>query len=424
MYTNKIREIKQYKYMKKILFLSPVDFKEKSIQVIRKTPEAYASSGWEVDYIVARDNYSNGDYFYEKEFNLANVNVIRVYWPFPKLRAKLPRFLELMFSKIVRSIVIYRLVKKGITSIRKKKYDVIYGFSSTGILAITFLRLLGYTKKSKIVSRILGVWLWKMLKDKSYIRLLFNLDEIWAIKAKADLMIMTNDGTEGDKAIQYFNRKRKKSFVFWTNGVDLVEESNWNKQEFIQKYDLYNKKIFLSISRLVHWKRIDRGIFIINALVNKGITDIKYLIVGEGYLKSQLQRLVKDLDIEKYIIFVGGIEHSLIKEYLKCADFFISMYDLSNVGNPLLEAIRYNKFIVTLNNGDTGNWIKHKKNGLIYNLDLTNIYDIIATDIIDYMNNRHKYDEVIENIKITEKKRLWTRDERLAEEINAVSNLL
>ena len=45
------------------------------------------------------------------------------------------------------------------------------------------------------------------------------------------------------------------------------------------------------------------------------------------------------------------------------------MYTSTNVGNPLLEAIRHNKIIVTLNNGDTGDWIKHRVSGLIYDVD-------------------------------------------------------
>ena len=37
-------------------------------------------------------------------------------------------------------------------------------------------------------------------------------------------------------------------------------------------------------------------------------------------------------------------------------------YERSNLGNPLLESIRMNKLIVTLNNGDTGKLIRHKLN--------------------------------------------------------------
>ena len=62
---------------KKILFLSAIDFKDKSIQVIRKTPEAYRDHGFDVSYVVARDNVSDGNYFYEQEINPDNLKIKR-----------------------------------------------------------------------------------------------------------------------------------------------------------------------------------------------------------------------------------------------------------------------------------------------------------------------------------------------------------
>ena len=46
---------------RKILFVSALDFKEKSIQVIRKTPEAFAAADWDVDYLTARDYSRRGN---------------------------------------------------------------------------------------------------------------------------------------------------------------------------------------------------------------------------------------------------------------------------------------------------------------------------------------------------------------------------
>lgn len=65
---------------RKILFLSALDFKEKSIQVIRKTPEAYVAAGWDVRYIVARDTTRRGNYSYEREINPDGVRIERFAW--------------------------------------------------------------------------------------------------------------------------------------------------------------------------------------------------------------------------------------------------------------------------------------------------------------------------------------------------------
>jgi len=71
--------------IKSILFISALDFKEKSIQVIRKTPEAYVKAGWQVHYVVARDNSKYGNYFYEERININGINTIRISYPLSKI---------------------------------------------------------------------------------------------------------------------------------------------------------------------------------------------------------------------------------------------------------------------------------------------------------------------------------------------------
>ncbi len=73
------------KNKKNILFISALDFKEKSIQVIKKTPVYYVKNGWDVIYIVLRDNSKHGNYFYEKEIFLEGVKLYRIYLPLTNL---------------------------------------------------------------------------------------------------------------------------------------------------------------------------------------------------------------------------------------------------------------------------------------------------------------------------------------------------
>lgn len=401
--------------MKKILFLSGIDFKEKSIQVIVKTPEAYAKDGWLVDYIVARDNCQNGNYFYENEINPIGVNVNRVYWPFPVLRATKNRFFSLLLSKFSSAITIFNLFRHAKNHIKKEKYDVVYGYELQGVLALQFLKF--FTNfDAKTVTRFQGTFLNEMFVNNQYLRLLFNFDLVLAIKSKSDLLIMTNDGTRGDKALTKIKGKTIYNFRFWVNGVDeYINELSSEK--------IISKPVrFLSVSRLVGWKRVDRGIKIIKSLVNSGLEKLTYTIVGEGECRGELENLVKELNLQKHIIFVGGIKHSEVKKYLLDSNFFISMYDSSNVGNPLLEAIRSHNCIVTLDNGDTADWVVHKKNGLIYNPKFFSP-NLVAEDILEILKNGNTYRKIISEIKITEKEKLWTWSDRLNAEIEAVHSL-
>lgn len=414
---------------KTILFLSALDFKEKSIQVIRKTPEAYAKSGWEVYYVVARDNSRFGNYFYEREVNPECVNVYRFYMPLTKIYEKIENHtLRTILSKLRAYITIIKLAYFAYKVLKKNKIDIIYGYEVHGVLAVNILKLLGKLSNQKIISRFQGTRLIKFITDKNIFKKIFkimlNWDEYLALKLPSDLCIMTDDGTHGDLVLKYIKSKNLKNLKFWVNGVDELKIPVHKISELKKKMGIQDEIIFLTVCRLVSWKRVDRGIMIIEKLVKEyNIKNIKYYIVGDGNERSNLEKMVKERNLDKYIIFVGAINNENVKYYLNISDIFISTYDLSNVGNPLFEAIRSNKIIFTLNNGDTNKWIQHRINGFIYDID-DNLISNIANGIFEVWNNQELREKILTNIKLTEKEKLWTWEERLNAEINEVCKLL
>lgn len=402
--------------MKKILFLSGIDFKDKSIQVIRKTPEAYVNEGWSVDYIVARDNNPSGNYFYEKEIDLSGVNITRFNWPLPKIRSKSSRYTSLLLSKISSTMTIVRLSYIAYKKIKENNYDVIYGYELQGVLAMQLIKpWLG--KETKKISRFQGTFLNEMLTKKQYTRLIFNLDLVLAIFLKSDLIIMTNDGTQGDLAVNKIKRGSEHNLLFISNGVDKNYLVDYEKKEDL---DIN----FITVSRLVKWKRVDRCILIFNEFIKSNPNSKAILnIVGEGSERSDLERIVQDLNISNSVCFLGAVRQSDVSTLLAKSDVFLSTYHSSNVGNPLLEAIRANLLIVTLNNGDTGKWIKHKFNGLIYD-ELGINYELIAKDIADFMFSNEKKHKIKENLKDFEKENLFTWEERLSKEVKLIESII
>jgi glycosyltransferase involved in cell wall biosynthesis len=414
------------KHIKSILFLSANDFKDKSIQVIRKTPEAYVAAGYKVFYIVARDNSKAGNYFYEEEINPEGVDVIRFSMPLNGLRNAFRKTAFLtVITQIAAYLSIFKLSRKAKKVLKNKKIDVLYGYETHGVCAVKLLRFFGRTKGIKIVSRFQGSWIAKYLKEKRRLKLLLNFDDVKALKAKADLCIMTNDGTEGDYALKTLKSKALKNMKFWVNGVDEMKLEETEYQDLKNKYNPNNDTfIICSISRLESWKRVDRIIHSIAKLVREHKQEnVLYLLIGEGSLMESYKTLVKKLGIDKHVVFIGGIANVEIKKYLNLADVFISTYDLSNVGNPLLEAIRANKIIFTLNNGTTADWIQNNKNGFIYDVN-KNVSGNIATDLNTVITDKTLQNEIIEAIKKTEKNKLWTWEQRFQAELDAVSELL
>jgi glycosyltransferase involved in cell wall biosynthesis len=412
---------------KKVLFLSGIDFKKKSIQVIRKTPEAYVSAGWDVHYVVGRDTSKNGDYFYEPIIEIPGAKVYRFNLPLSKIHGLINnKYWLAIFFRIRNFILIILLAIKGSKLSKKVDFDIIYGYELYGILAFRLLRKLGYFKNVKFVIRVQGVYVDKWKKEGMFIRKFTNWMYFFGLSTNADLCIMTNDGTGGNVLMKELGNKTP--LKFYTNGVNLPELEAEKLATIKQQYFDGEYIYFCSVSRLVPQKRVDRSIRIINSLVNDyKIRNLRYLVLGSGAEEQNLSNLINKCGLEENVLMVGSQRNEDVPYFLYLSKFFLSMDTISNVGNPLLEAVRMNKVIITLNNGDTGSWIQHKFNGLIYeiNQELGEAdYSRIAADIKDLIENQDILKAISENLKEVANAKLWTWNQRFEAEINEVNALI
>ncbi len=412
---------------KRILFLSGNDFKEKSIQVLRMTPEAFAAAGWDVTYIVSRDQSKHGSYFYERPFDPPGIKVIRFEMPLSRLRSRMGSGLvQVLLTQISAYLSMVKLAFKARSWIKSNgEPDVIYGYEVQGVCANLILRHCLNLHETKTVNRFQGTWINQFLEQKRWLKLLLNVDDIIALKSYADLCIMTNDGTKGDLAMKSLRSKALPSLKFWVNGVNsqLLEMDDF--AELNKSYAQNENKLkLLTVCRLESWKRIDRVLEILNILVNElKFTEVVYYVVGDGDQRANLEGLTNSLGLSGHVIFVGGLNHSEVKKYLNYCDIFLSTYDLSNVGNPLLEAISAHKIIFTLDNGDTSSWIEHGVNGFIYKID-DGLFKTIAKDILEVYSNNVLKNNVISGVIETAKTKLWTWDERFKAEVEHVGKLI
>lgn len=412
---------------KGVMFLSTLDFTDNGIQVVKLTPEYFARKGWNVHYVVARDNSKHGSCFYQNVVNPEGVVVHRFYMPSFWLGEQLENhILKTIYSKLRSYFTIFRLAIVGYGVVKNNKIDVIYGGGPYGVLASGIIRLFCFRRRFVSVSRFYGVWdfcsnpvLWR-----KWLKLLLNIDVVIAMYLRSSRIIVTNDGSQGDKVIRFIRLSNNRFLRFFVNGVDA---------NCIDKSDLDNLKKTLNIgntfsavcvTRLVPPKRVDRCVKVAAAVVKTyGLNDFRLIIVGEGCERHRLEQMALDMDIGNNVVFVGSVDNKCVKNYLAIADVFLSMYDVSNVGNPLLEAVRASKIIFTLNNGDTSVWIKHRENGFIYDVD-DSMVDRMAHDIIELAGDPVLQGVIRTNIRITEKEKLWTWNDRLQAELSEIDMLL
>lgn len=96
-------------------------------------------------------------------------------------------------------------------------------------------------------------------------------------------------------------------------------------------------RVLLNLGRLGTEKNLDElvGYF---AEVLKEEKDLKFLIVGDGPAREQLQKQAASLGIENHVIFTGMVPPSRVQEYYQLGDVFVSASTSETQGLTYIEA--------------------------------------------------------------------------------------
>lgn len=403
--------------MKKILIISALDVwsmgEKMGSQALFQTLKGYADNNWKVFFITGNKN-KNSIYDIHK-----NIRIIRFdcKWLKRILIIKNIGF----FAKFIWWL--YFQIKSffiGCRIIRQERINILYGYEIYGIPAAKILSKLW---KISVVSRFQGSILKSFWMKKKFWKIR-AWQHVLAFKIPTDLVIMTQDGTQGDEVLQYFGVDFRK-VKFWLNGVDWKHfQQDFQKEKIKKELKISSKYVLISISRLVNWKRVDRSIRALSRIV-KEVPDLTLLIIGDGPERKNLEKLSRGLKVDSYVCFLGAVSHQMIPKYLAIADVFLSFYDWSNLGNPLIEAMMAGKCIVTLNNGNTGTIIKDKINGVL--LEESNeerLINNISQNVTNLLKSPQLREKLGKNAKDFAKKNFWTWKERMNKEIREVEKLL
>ncbi len=267
-------------------------------------------------------------------------------------RLPLPQFAKAVDQKLRFALLFPYLASRRAASVfERENVDVIYGYEVHGVLA---MRRLARKHRLPRVARFQGTVLHPHIGNR--LALLRRYEEVLALRTDADRYIMTNDGTRGDEVLARLNHSSVDRLSFWRNGLDL---DRLRPVEPAERIELRNQLelpadafTLLTASRLARWKRIDRAIDAMPEIV-RSLPDALLMVVGDGEERQNLERQAHDLGVESHVRFVGSVQQKDVAHYMRAADVFLAPADLSNVGNPLLEAMSCGMPIVTVDAGDT-----------------------------------------------------------------------
>lgn len=397
---------------KRILIISILDIwsmgHQKGAQSLFETLWGYADAGHEVYFLTS----SRNEHYEKCQHN--NIKVFYVDVPFSPPNTQ-KKYLNAIFNKTNYLFFLMAMYKKACELSVNIKFDLFYGYE---IHAIPVAYLLSKKFKVPNVSRFQGTIFYPILKK--YVYYLLYLEHYIAFKIPADLYIMTNDGTEGDKVLKSFGIDHRK-INFLVNGINKdAIKLGMPKDDFKSDNGIpIQNKVVICVSRLVKWKHVDRLIWSTPKIITK-YQDVTFVVIGDGPEKTSLNDLSISLGVNNHVKFIGSIPHSEVLKYMQIADIFVSLYDLSNVGNPLLEAMNNGKCIVTLDNGATKDFIQNYDTGILLNLDEISDLPSVLVSLLNDESLRLKLGRNAANFAATTFK---TWPERMDIEVESVCNL-
>ena len=235
---------------------------------------------------------------------------------------------------------------KLIKFIRKNKVDIIQTyFQDPSVFGLIAGRLCG-VKKVIACFRDMGFW----------------REQERDLKMKMTYKLCTGYIANSFAVKDYYRKVynlRKDKFTVIYNGVDVekITKNRRNEKEFINYFTV---GIIANLNRKV--KRVD--IFLKAAeYVNKRMSGIKFMVIGDGELKEELIKLSKELSIDGIVEFIGRVKD--IENYLTKIDIGIISSDSEGFSNAILEKMAARIPVIATDVGGNKEIIKNNFNGYL-----------------------------------------------------------
>ena len=234
----------------------------------------------------------------------------------------------------------------------------------------------------------------------------FLMNYIIKVINKCDYVMSVSNGA--GQMVKEFGCTHKKIHII-RNGTDMKPVRNTQFcEEIIEKYNLKNKFVFLSVGRVVENKNNQFSLEVLKRI--KQITnDFVFLIVGDGPYLENLRQLVKKYDLQDNVIFTGKI---MDRQYLSCiyycSDLFLFPSEIDTCGIVAIEAAVNRLPSVMLENTCPSELIINGENGL----SLAKNEEVWVTEIQKIINNK----SVLEQMKQCVSKSLYIPWEQIVKQ--------
>lgn len=147
------------------------------------------------------------------------------------------------------------------------------------------------------------------------------------------------------------------------NGIDIDKYSNIRSKDSLSLIDVNREIISIGIVARLSAEKDHATLLHALSLVVKEYSNVKLIIVGDGPLRSELEKLAIDLDVMAYCSFLGNRDD--IPQLLSQIDLFVLSSITEGVSLTLLEAMAASLPIVCTDVGGNSEVVEDGVNGII-----------------------------------------------------------
>lgn len=262
------------------------------------------------------------------------------------------------YKKALSSFKLYSIIN---CILKKNEYDFVYGHGSIGAVANMVANLHGIP----CGIRLYGTFLASEINRVSRIRIAMRHPlEYIAFKLPKNFLLVTNDGTRGDQVYDCLtNQRAKYKFCFMLNGVDIPK----SLADDITIVNQLKSPFIVYPARIARWKRQHLAVDILKGLHDRGLSIHLYFaghITDLDYW-NEIEEKVAEYSLTSFVTYLGTVDNTVLHCLYQKAVAVLSFYELSNLGNVVIEALKYGAVIVSINDGSLNEIVINGENGIL-----------------------------------------------------------
>ena len=162
-----------------------------------------------------------------------------------------------------------------------------------------------------------------------------------------------------------------QSMVKIAPGIDTDHFSPQDARALRNELGLTDKKVIVSVGRLVHRKGQDVLIEAMPAII-KDVPEAHILMIGEGPYRSYLENRVRALEIQERVTFIGRIQYADLPRYICAGDLFVmpsrsrlAGLEVEGLGIVYLEASACGLPVIAGDSGGAPDAVLESQTGLV-----------------------------------------------------------